>query len=84
MMYILVSEKHGGVYAVNNKDGKRTVQIFEEEDDAVRYYGLLQADNYEDDLEVRECDSDTVAQNCAIYGYNYCFIQPEDIVFPPT
>jgi hypothetical protein len=83
-MYILVSKKHGGVYAVKNKDGLKTVQIFEDEDDAVRYHGLLQADNFDDTLEVKECDSEHVVQSCAIYGYHYCFIEPDDIVIPPT
>lgn len=82
-MYILVSKKHGGVYAVKNKDGKRTVQIFSHEDDAIRYHGLLEADDFDDSLEIKECDSDQVAQNCAIYGYNYCFIEPDDVVIPP-
>jgi hypothetical protein len=83
-MYILVSKKHGGVYAVKNKDGLRTVQIFESEDDAVRYHGLLLADNFDDTLEITECEPEQVAQSCAIYGYNYCFIETDDIVFPPT
>jgi len=83
-MYILVSKKHGGVYAVMNKDGKRTVQIFSQEDDAIRYHGLLEADDFDDQLEIQECDEEQVTQNCAVYGYNYCFIEPDDVVIPPT
>jgi hypothetical protein len=82
-MYVLISKKSGGVYAVRNKDGLKTVQIFEEEDDAVRYHGLLQAEDFDETLEVTEVDADTVAQNCSIYGYNYCYVEPDDIVFPP-
>lgn len=82
-MYILVSKKHGGVYAVRNKDGLKTVQIFEDEDDAIRYHGLLEADNFDDTLEVAEVDEEVIAQNCSTYGYNYCFIESDDIVIPP-
>ena len=82
-MYVLISKKHGGVYAVRNKDGLKTVQIFEEEDDAIRYHGLLEAENFDDTLEVTEVDAETVAQNCSVYGYNYCYVEPDDIVFPP-
>jgi hypothetical protein len=83
-MYILVSKNHGGVYAVRNKDGLRTVQIFEDEDDAIRYHGLLQADNFDESLEVTECDHDVVIQSCESFGYNYCFIEIDDIVIPPS
>jgi len=82
-MYILISKKHGGVYAVRNKDGLRTVTIFEDEDDAVRYHGLLQAEDFDDTLEVTEVDAETVTQNCSVYGYNYCYVQTDDIVIPP-
>lgn len=83
-MYILISKKHGGVYAVKNKDGLKTVQIFAEEDDAVRYHGLLEAEDFDESLEVTEIDSETIEQNCSVYGYNYCYVEPDDIVFPPT
>lgn len=82
-MYILISKKHGGVYAVKNKDGMSTVTIFADEDDAVRYHGLLQAEDFDDTLEVTEIDVDTIEQNCSIYGYNYCYVETNDIVFPP-
>jgi hypothetical protein len=83
-MYILVSKKHGGIYAVRNKDGLRTVQIFENEDDAVRYHGLLEADDFDETLEVTEVDGEAITQSCSVYGYNYCFIEPDDIVIPPS
>jgi len=82
-MYILVSKTSGGVYAVRNKDGLKTVQLFEIEDDAVRYNGLLQADSFDDILEVAEVDADTIVQNCSVYGYTYCYVESNDIVFPP-
>jgi len=82
-MYVLISKKHGGVYAVRNKDGLRTVTIFAEEDDAIRYNDLLQAEDFDDTLEVTEIDAETIAQNCSVYGYNYCYVEQNDIVIPP-
>lgn len=82
-MYVLVSKKHGGVYAVKSKEGLRTVTIFEDEDDAIRYNGLLQAEDFDDSLEVTEVDADTIEQNCSVYGYNYCYVESNHIVFPP-
>jgi len=83
-MYILVSKRHGGVYAVKNKNGIKVVQIFEEEDDAIRYHGLLEAEDFDEDLEITEVDEELIAQNCSNYGYSYCYIKPDDIVIPPT
>lgn len=83
-MYILVSKKRGGIYAVKNKSGLRTVTIFESYDDAVRYHGLLEAEDFDDSLEVTEVDAKIIEQNCSIYGYNYCYVESNDIVFPPT
>ena len=82
-MFILADTKTGGVYAVFNKDKVKTVQIFEEEDDAKRYWELLEADGYKGDLEVCEVDLNTVAINCDNYGYFYSVINSNDFVIPP-
>ena len=37
-MFILADKDTGGVYAVFDKDRVKTVQVFEEEDDALRYH----------------------------------------------
>lgn len=89
-MFLLVDQITGGVYAVRNKKNEKVVQIFEEKDDAERYFGLLLANRKDensseyDDLEILDVDDDFVVTNCEVYGYNYCIITPEDIVFPPS
>ena len=42
-MFILTIEGHeqDGAYAVADEDGERALYLFEEEDDAIRYGGLL-------------------------------------------
>ena len=82
-MYILTDKITGGVYAVYNKDRVKTVQIFEEEEDAERYYSLLEAEGFDDELEVLEVDIGVVAQNCDNYGYFYTVITKNDFVIPP-
>jgi hypothetical protein len=82
-MYILTDKNTGGVYAVFNKDRVKTVQVFEEEDDAIRYQELLLA-NDEEDLEVMEVELNLVAINCENYGYGYSVITSNDFVIPPT
>ena len=59
------------------------MQIFVDKDDADRYYGLLQADDYKRPLDVTEVDEEIVIQNCNAHNYNYVFIDPNELVVPP-
>ena len=47
-MYILAIKENEdeGAYAVMDDDGEKALYIFEEEDDAQRYAGLLEAEDY--------------------------------------
>ena len=47
-MYILTIKGHEqeGAYAVADDDGERSLYLFEEKDDAERYGGLLEAEDY--------------------------------------
>lgn len=83
-MYILTDKNTGGVYAVFDKHRVKTVQVFEEKDDAIRYQELLLADDLDDDLEVMEVELSTVAVNCENYGYGYSVITSNDFVIPPN
>ena len=81
-MYLLTDKKSGGVYAVFNKDNVKTVHLFEEEDDVVRYQNLLEADGH-GELDVLEMDREIVEVNCNNRGYLYTVISKDDLVIPP-
>ena len=82
-MFVLTDTKTGGIYAVNSKDMTKIVTVFEDRDDAERYIQLLNADDYEDELEVMEVEKDIIAINCNTYGYSYSIIQKDDLIVPP-
>lgn len=85
-MFLLMDSQNGGVYAVQDRSNGKVVQMFEEIDDAERYLGLLVANDdsaEHEHLEVVDIDQEIVVKNCELFGYNYCIITPEDIVFPP-
>ncbi|ADO97746.1 hypothetical protein SShM2_135 [Synechococcus phage S-ShM2] len=82
-MWILIAPESGGVYAAKDLTNTKVVQIFEEEDDAVRYHGLLQAEDFKDILTVEEVDLTTVVANCRKYGYSYTIINKDELVIPP-
>lgn len=82
-MFVLTDIETGGIYAVNSKDRTKTVTVFEERDDAERYIALLNAEDYEDQLEVMEVDKEVIAINCNTYGYGYSVITKDDLIVPP-
>ena len=82
-MFILTDKSTGGVYAVYNKDRVKTVQIFEDSEDAQRYWTLLEAEGFDNELELSEVDVSTVSQNCDNHGYFYTVITNNDFVVPP-
>ena len=82
-MYVLTDTRTGGIYAVNTKDFSKSVTVSEDRDDAVRYITLLEADDYEDKLEIMEVERDVIAVNCNTYGYNYSIIKKDDLIVPP-
>ena len=83
-MFILTEKDTGGVYALPNNQNVKTVHMFEQEDDAIRYLEQLQAIDYKRTLELMEIDVDSVAINCDKFGYAYSIVTKNDLILPPT
>ena len=83
-MFILTisGQETEGAYAVTDPDGARALYIFEEEDDAERYAGLLEAEDYPE-MNVIEIDEELAIATCYRYNYRYVIIKPNDFVVPP-
>lgn len=83
-MYILTlkDRKEEGAYAVETSDGSKVLQMFVDEDDALRYVGLLEADGFPE-LQLVEIEEEDAVTACESFGYNYCVITPDDFVIPP-
>jgi len=71
-----------GAYAVITKEGDKVLQLFQENDDAERYIGLLEADGF-CSVESTEIETEQVVAACERFGYNYVIITPDDFVIPP-
>lgn len=82
-MYILTATDSGGVYAARDSSMQKVVQLFVDEDDAIRYHEMLKAEDFKENLEVSEVDVAVVVANCQKYGYNYCIVEPNQLVIPP-
>ena len=83
-MFILTIEgqEEEGAYAVADLDGERALYMFEEEDDAIRYGGLLEAEDYPP-MSVVEVEDKLAIKTCNMYNYRYVIITEDDFVIPP-
>ena len=85
-MWILTLQgrESDGAYAVENDDGVKTLFIFEDEDDAVRYSMMNDlADKKMPKLIPTEVDEDVAIKACEMYDYPYAIISSSDLVIPP-
>ena len=71
-----------GAYAVTNDDGQKALYLFQQEDDATRYAGLLEAEE-STVLTVVEIDDNLAVETCKKHKYKYVIISSDDIVIPP-
>ena len=83
-MYILTikGQEQEGAYAVSDDDGERSLYLFEEEEDALRDGGLLEAEDYPP-MDVVEIPNELAIQTCMVYNYKYVIITEDDFVIPP-
>lgn len=83
-MYILSikGKEREGAYAVEDHDGERALYLFEEEDDAERYGGLLEAEDYPP-MSVVQVEDELAIETCEVYNYRYVVISNDDFVIPP-
>lgn len=87
MFLITLAEHTDGVYSVLDEEGDHVVYFFENEDDAERYLGLLEAndeDNSLPPLVTHEIDSRSGIGMCELKGMKYVVVQPDDIIVPPA
>ena len=83
-MYLLAisGKEDEGAYAVVDDDGDKTLYFFQDEDDAERYAGLLEAEDHPL-MSVVEIDPELAVKTCNHFNYNYVIITPNDFVIPP-
>ena len=83
-MYLLAlsGKEDEGAYSVLDEDGEKALYLFEEEDDAERYAGLLEAEDYPK-MSVIEVDEELAINMCNMYNYRYVIITEDDFVVPP-
>ena len=71
-----------GAFALEGDNGERVLLMFEEEEDADRYVGLMEVDDYPE-MNIIEIDDAVAIKACQVHDYVYNVITPEDIIVPP-
>jgi hypothetical protein len=83
-MYVIALKDNvsEGLYAVENEFGQKVLYLFSDEDDAERYVGLLEANDYPE-LEVIEVEEKKTIKICEANNYTYLIIDSDDLLIPP-
>jgi hypothetical protein len=70
-----------GIHTIQIGD-RNTILMFQEEDDAIRYAGLLEAQDFPE-AKVEAIDSEEVEQFCRQADYDWKMIEPGQLEIPP-
>ena len=71
-----------GIHTVQLGD-RNTILMFQEEDDALRYAGLLEAQDFPEP-KVEAIDSEEVEQFCRQADYDWKVVEPGQLEIPPA
>lgn len=83
-MYILtLQNKVEGVFSVVSEEGDQIIPIFESEDDAERYNGMMLLDTDSPLLQVVEIDEEVIVTACEERFQKYAIITKDDFLIPP-
>ena len=84
LVYILLfnaGTDNEGIHTVQMGD-RNTILMFKEEDDALRYAGLLEAQDFPE-AKVEAIDSEEVEQFCRQANYDPKIVEPGQLEIPP-
>ena len=84
-MFIITLQGMGkeGAYAVRDEIDENVLYLFVDKDDAIRYAGLLEADDHPA-VNVTEIEDENIIKTCEMMGYKYSIINPDEFVIPTT
>lgn len=78
----LAGKENEGAYALQNNN-ERVLLLFEEEEDAERFSGLLEAEDFPQLVTV-EVDAKHMVEMCESSGHAYTIVTPDELLVPPS
>ena len=84
-MFIITLEGMGreGAYAVRDERDDNVLYLFIDKDDAIRYAGLLEAEEDFPPMMIQEVEDRQVISTCEQTNCKYSIITPDELVIPP-
>lgn len=84
-MYIITLEdREEGVYSIASEEGDFIIPVFEQEEDAERYYYMLEAGSTEyPPLQIFQIDGSNFIKICEQKDQRYAIITKDDLLVPP-
>lgn len=83
-MFIITLDGHQGegAYAVHDEHGENVLYLFVDKDDAMRYAGLLEAEDFPPIVVTKVADQEVIS-TCEKVNCKYSIITPDVLVIPP-
>nr|BAR29461.1 hypothetical protein [uncultured Mediterranean phage uvMED]BAR29529.1 hypothetical protein [uncultured Mediterranean phage uvMED] len=83
-MFIITLDGHQGegAYAVHDEHGENVLYLFVDKDDAMRYAGLLEAEDFPPIVVTKVADKEVIS-TCEKVNCKYSIITPDVLVIPP-
>ena len=82
-MYILtLKDKPEGVFSVLDDSGDHIIPLFENADDAERYFIMIEAEDYPA-MQVVEIDDEVILEACEDRDQKYAIITEDTLLIPP-
>tara|TARA_B100001113_G_C20639603_1_gene418522 strand:- start:74 stop:337 length:264 start_codon:yes stop_codon:yes gene_type:complete len=80
---VTLQDKPEGVFSVYDGQDNRVVPIFQEEDDADRYLGMIEDMGEYPVMEILEIDGQDMINACQQRGQRFLIVTPDDFLIPP-
>lgn len=85
MFIITLEDKEEGVYSIVDEEGEYVIPVFEDEEDAERYYYMLEAGSqYYPPLQIFQIEDEHFVKVCEQRDQKYVIITRDDLIVPPT
>jgi hypothetical protein len=82
-MYLLtLKDKPEGVFSVLDDMGDHIIPIFENADDAERYFIMIEAEDYPE-MQIVEIDDEVILEACEDRDQKYAIITGDTLLIPP-
>jgi len=83
MFILTLKNRPDGVFSILTDDGDQVIPIFECEEDADRYFCMMEEDEENPPLQIVEIEREMIVEACEERYHRYAIITKDDFLIPP-